>query len=84
MTIKNEMEKGLQPLDELMTRLNLKNSDLVEKSCEQLSHKVVAKGRKGRRLTLNAQMKILRALNASRSGSESFALNDLFNYKGAD
>ncbi len=74
MTIKNEMEKGVQPLDGLMTRLNLKNRDLVEKSCEQLSHKVVAKGRKGRRLTLNAD----------RPGSESFALNDLFNYKGSD
>ncbi len=81
---KNEMEKGVQPLDELMTRLNLKNSDLVEKSTAQLSHKVVQKGRKGRRLTLNAQMKILRALNASQSGAEPFKLADLFNYQGVD
>ena len=62
----DEMEKGTQPLEEVMIRLNLKNSDLVEKSTEQLTHKMVAKGRSGRRLTLNAQMKILKALNAAQ------------------
>lgn len=75
----NEMEKGVQPLDGIMTGLNLKNSDLVEKSTEQLTHKMVAKGRKGRRLTVNAQYKILNALNACHS-SKKFTLPDLFNY----
>lgn len=79
----SEMEKGVQPLDEIMTRLNLKNSDLVEKSSEQLSHKVVGKARKGRRLTLNAQLKILKALNASEP-AQRFALTDLFNYAGKE
>lgn len=79
----NEMEKGTQPLDQILTRLNLKNSDLVEKSTEQLSHKVVAKGRKGRRLTLNAQMKILKALNAAQT-AEKFSIADLFNYPGKE
>ena len=79
----NEMEKGIQPLDALLTRLNLKNSHLVEASMEQLSHKVVAKGRKGRRLTLNAQMKILNALNGSQT-EKKFALKEIFNYKGKE
>ena len=73
-----QMEMNLQPLDEIMTRLNLKNSDLVEKSTEQLTHKMVAKGRKGCRLTINVRYKILNALNACHS-SKKFALADLFN-----
>lgn len=78
-----EMEKGVQPLDQILTRLNLKNSDLVENSTKQLSHKVVAKGRKGRRLTLKAQSKILKALNTVQT-TEKFSLSDLFNYSGKE
>ncbi|HRZ86500.1 MAG TPA: hypothetical protein P5287_01650 [bacterium] len=73
------MELGTQPLDGIMTRLNLANADLVKASIEQLTHKVVQKGRKGRRLTQNAREKILKALNAV-SGEEKFALKDLFTY----
>lgn len=74
-------EKGIQPLDRILKELGLQNSDLVEKSTEQLTHKMAAKGRKGRELTLNAQSKILRALNAC--GIEKpFTLADLFNYRG--
>jgi len=76
-----EMELGPQPLDEILTALKLKNSDLVEKSTDQLTHKMVAKGRKGRRLTLNAQNKILRALNSAQSAKQ-YQLSDLFNYDG--
>ena len=80
MTVKKpNMELGKQPLDDIMTRLGLKNSDLVSVSSEQLSHKVVQKGRKGRRLTLNAQSKILKALNAA-SKKEKFLPKDLFSY----
>ncbi len=80
-----EMEKGVQPLDAVMTRLNVTNQNIVERSTEQLTFKVVAKGRKGRRITLNAQMKILNALNAWNAlfGPEPekpFVLKDLFNY----
>ena len=77
------MDKGLQPLDEVMACLNLKNHDLVERSTEQLTHKIVAKGRKGRPLTLNAQMKILKALNAVQA-EKRFTLTDLFNYRGKE
>ena len=51
-----------QPLDTLMTKLGLVNADLVNASTEQLSFKMVQKGRKGRRLSTNIQEKILRAL----------------------
>jgi len=73
------MELGLQPLDAIMTRLGLANADLVKASAEQLTHKVVQKGRKGRRLTQNARQKILTALNAV-SAQEKFELRDLFDY----
>ena len=76
----DKMELGVQPLDAVMERRKLKNADLVRVSTEQLSHKVVQKGRKGRRLTLNAQMKILKALNLT-SSEEKFSLKDLFNYE---
>ena len=52
-----------QPLDILMTQYKLTNADLVNASTEQLSFKMVSKGRKGRRLTPNVQDKILSALS---------------------
>lgn len=70
---------GTQPLDALMVRLNLTNHDLVAASANQLTHKVVAKGRKGRRLTVSAQHKILLALQVLRP-QEPVALKELFNY----
>ena len=68
-------------LEEIMTALGLKNNDLVKASTEQLTHKMVAKARKGKPLTPNVQMKILRALNASQN-TKQFTLKDLsFNSK---
>jgi len=81
MYVLTENDLGAQPLDDIMTRLNLSNADLTRVSTEQLTHKMVQRGRKGRRLTLNAQSKILRALAAARPG-ERFTLKDLFNYDG--
>ncbi|MBF0122398.1 MAG: hypothetical protein HQL21_03180 [Candidatus Omnitrophica bacterium] len=68
-----------QPLDAVMGRLNLSNADLVHASREQLSFKMVQKGRKGKPLSLNIQNKILRALKAARP-EEPVSLQDLFNY----
>ncbi len=73
------LENGPQPLDKVLTELCLKNSDLVEKSTEQLSHKVVSKARKGRLLTINAKHKILNALNAAQA-QKTYKLLDIFNY----
>ena len=70
---------GVQPLDALMGRLGLANADLVSASTEQLSFKMVQKGRKGRRLTPNIQHKILAALQRARP-EETFNQKDLFNY----
>jgi len=75
------MEQGPQPLDEIMTRLGISNTDLALASKEQLTHKMINKGRGGRRLTFNIQTKILRALCAARPETH-FTLKDLFNYEG--
>ena len=77
----NPMEKGVQPLDRLLTKLNLKNKDLTQASKEQLTHRMIQKGRKGRRLTLNVQTKILKALNSAQA-ENVYTLLDLFNYRG--
>lgn len=77
----DKMDVGIQPLDEIMTKLGLSNHDLVEVSTEQLSHKVVQKGRKGRRLTLNSQTKILNALNKKVKPEAKLTLQKIFNYE---
>ncbi len=74
-----ERNLGLQPLDALLTRLELGNHDLVEASPVQLTHKQVARARKGRRLTRNMQDKILVAVN--KAGKGTFVQGDLFNYR---
>ena len=77
--MKDANDFGLQPLDALMTKLEISNHALVAASAEQLSHKVVQKGRKGRRLTSRAKTKILNALHAAFP-DQKFAHRDLFNY----
>ena len=76
---------GPQPLDRIMEDLGLSNSDLVEASTEQLTHKQMQKGRKGRRLTANLQRKITAAFNAvceKREIGRACRIGDLFNYQG--
>jgi hypothetical protein len=79
-TTLEQMDAGPQPLDALMQKHALSNHDLVVHSDRQLTHKVVQKGRKGRRLTRNAQQKILRAAN--RAATAAYSLEELFNYRG--
>jgi hypothetical protein len=55
---------GPQPLDALLDEIGLSNHQLVALSTEQLTHKQVQKARKGKRISVNIQRKILRALNA--------------------
>jgi hypothetical protein len=73
-----ERDLGEQPLARLLTELGLKPHDLVAASTEQITHKMVSRGTKGRRLTRNVQQKLLRALNTA-SGN-TYALPDLFTY----
>lgn len=55
---------GPQPLDVILDEIGLNNHQLVALSTEQLTHKQVQKARKGRRISVNIQRKILKALNA--------------------
>lgn len=73
------LEYGLQPLDEILKRLKLTNHDLVSHSTEQLSHKMIAKGRKGRKLNPHVKQKIVNALNAAKQ-DRIWTVEDLFNY----
>lgn len=73
-----ERDLGEQPLAALLAARNLKAHDLVAASTEQITHKMVARATKGRRLTPNVQGKIHRALQ--NATGETFALRDLFTY----
>jgi hypothetical protein len=73
------MDLGVQPIDELMAKLGLTNADLVKASTQMLTFKMVQKARKGRRLTLNVQQKVLNAIRAAKP-ENNLALKDLFNY----
>ena len=77
----NEIKRdlGLQPIADILTERGLKSHDLVGASTEHITHKMVARACKGRRLTAKVQRKILDALN--RITGESFTVGDLFNYR---
>ncbi len=73
-----ERDLGPQPLVAILAKLNLKPHDLVAASTQQLTHKMVSRAAKGRRLTLNTQTKVLNALNTA--AGKNYSLRDLFNY----
>lgn len=71
-------EFGVQPIADLLVQLQLKPHDLVVASTEQLTHKMVARAIKGRRLTSNTKGIVQRALNKASNSNFTFA--QLFNY----
>lgn len=73
-----ENDLGLQPLGELMAEHKLKPNDLVGNSTEQLTHKMVSRAVKGRRLNPSIKYKIMNALN--KATAKEYKLKDLFNY----
>ena len=77
----SEIERnfGEQPIAKIMALHGLKANDLVVNSLDQITHKMVGRALKGRRLTLNVQAKILRALN--KAAGKEYQRRDLFNYK---
>jgi hypothetical protein len=75
-----ERDLGEQPIGKIMALYGLKAQDLVASSTEQITHKMISRAVKGRRLTLNVQSKILNALN--KVTGKEHKLNDLFSYKG--
>ncbi|MFA6320604.1 MAG: hypothetical protein WCY36_01965 [Candidatus Omnitrophota bacterium] len=76
----NSMEKDLgeQPIAKIMTLNGLKPHDLVAASTEQITHKMVSRAVKGRRLTPNVKFKILTAIN--KASGEQYSIKDLFTY----
>lgn len=78
-----DMEAGLQPIDAFMVRRGLSNHDIVElASGTGLTHKQVAKARRGRRLTLRMQDKIVSALNRMPGLEAPLKREDCFTYRG--
>ena len=69
---------GEQPIARLLAALGLSAHDLVAASSEQITHKMVRRACKGRRLTREVQLKLLNALNTRTAGSHG--LGDLFDY----
>lgn len=73
-----ERDMGEQPIARLLSALDLSAHDLVAASSAQLTHKMVRRACKGRRLTSKVQLKVLDALNACAAAS--YGLTDLFDY----
>jgi hypothetical protein len=73
-----ERNLGEQPIARIMAERGLRPHDLVAASTQQITHKMVARACKGRRLTPNVQTKILSALNAATG--EHYGRDDLFDY----
>ena len=79
---------GPQPLDALMIEHNISNHDLVAASAEPMTHKAVARARKGRQLTPHMRLRMAAALNkaVTRQGKtleREWGPTDLFNYTKA-
>jgi hypothetical protein len=73
-----ERNLGEQPIAKLLLELGLSPHDLVAASTEQLTHKMVTRALKGRRLTPNTAAKVRSALNTA--AKREFALAELFDY----
>jgi hypothetical protein len=80
-----EMNLGPQPLDALLEQHGLNNHAIVAADeSKAITHKVVNKARKGRRLTARMQKKVVIAVNAClvAKGVVKVTHPDLFNYVG--
>ena len=73
-----ERNLGPQPLAEILSARGLRAPDLVAASAVPMTHKMVARAVKGRRLSANTKRIVLDALLAATG--ENFSLSDLFNY----
>lgn len=73
-----EYNLGEQPIAQIMLGHGLKAQDLVGISTEQITHKMVSRACKGRRLTHRVQSKVLRALNDFTG--KKYSMEDLFTY----
>ena len=74
-----DRDLGEQPIARIMSELGLKPHDLVAASTQQITHKMVSRACKGRRLTLRAQCKVGDALNSA--AGKHYSLDQLFTYR---
>ena len=73
-----ETNLGEQPLARILKERGLTHHDLVAASAVQMTHKMVTRAERGRRLTANTKRIVLDALN--RAAAANYAMADLFNY----
>jgi len=78
MNMEINRDLGEQPISQIMAEQGLKPSDLVAVSTQQLTHKMVSRACKGRRLTPNVQSKVRAALNEATG--KKYSRDELFNY----
>ena len=78
MTTENQLNLGSQPITEIMEKASLKPHDLVEASTEQITHKMVNRACKGRKLSSKVKLKIQNAIN--NATEKQYTLKELFNY----
>ncbi|MBW8014921.1 MAG: hypothetical protein FVQ82_01930 [Planctomycetes bacterium] len=78
MTTENQLNFGSQPIAKILEEKQLKPHDLVEASTEQITHKMVTRACKGRKLSPKVKLKIQNAIN--NATEKQYKLNDLFNY----
>ena len=74
----NELNLGPQPIIDIMAANNLCAHDLVAASTEQITHKMISRACKGRKLSPRVKQKILNALN--NSCEKKYTLREAFNY----
>ncbi len=70
---------GEQPLARRMAERSLRPADLVAASGEQITHKMISRAAKGRRLTPNTMKKVVRAWNGATG--EARTSGELFDYR---
>lgn len=78
-----ERNLGTQPIDAVMVEHGLSNHDLTVAASVTLTHKAVQRARKGRRLTVHLQKRVVETLNAALKGKgieQSYQSAQLFTY----
>lgn len=73
-----ERDLGPPPLEGVLSKHKLTHHDIVAASTEQITHKMVTRACKGRKLSRRVQLKIVAAVNAATG--QDYKLKDLFTY----
>lgn len=69
---------GEQPIARMMRERGLSNHDVVAASARPITHKLVMRAARGRRLTVHSKALVVEAFNRATGGS--FRAADLFDY----